>query len=467
MVAEAGAGQCRQILLAHPRPVGGQTERAETAPPGQVHRASQIDASRIGGLRGQDRKGALRRLGVHALLYKSAANPPCRHAAPMQRHRTRFGVLVVVKQPRPQQAADHAIDDTGAILNSTILNGTIRAGAMDPRGPVHLSHQHPLQVFGGGCEPLQVEKGRILDGPLRDLARLFRKGHGAEPPTPRRWLSLAAAPPGMRTQEQGKAESLMQNPHAANWLGLWTLYLREVRRFAKVYTQTLLAPIVTTLLFLAIFSLALGRSVDMVGGVSYLQFLAPGLIMMAIMQNAFANTSSSLVISKVQGNIVDSLMPPLTAHELTFGFAMGGATRGIAVGLTVGLAMAPFVALHLHHPFFVIYHAFMASLFLSLLGVAGGIWSEKFDHIAAVTNFVVTPLSFLSGTFYTVERLPQIGQVVAYVNPFFYMIDGFRYGFIGHADVIPWVGVIVMAMVNLLLWLLCYWMFARGYKLKA
>jgi ABC-2 type transport system permease protein len=174
-----------------------------------------------------------------------------------------------------------------------------------------------------------------------------------------------------------------------------------------------------------------------------------------------------LVISKIQGNIVDSLMPPLTAHELTFGFAMGGVTRGIAVGLTVGLAMAPFVTLHLHHPFLVIYHAVMASLFLSLLGVAGGIWSEKFDHIAAVTNFVVTPLSFLSGTFYTVERLPQAGQVVAYLNPFFYMIDGFRYGFIGHADVVPWVGVIVMAVVNLLLWLLCYWMFARGYKLKA
>ena len=259
----------------------------------------------------------------------------------------------------------------------------------------------------------------------------------------------------------------MQNPHAANWLGLWTLYLREVRRFAKVYTQTLLAPIVTTLLFLAIFSLALGRSVDMVGDVTYVEFLVPGLIMMAIMQNAFANTSSSLVISKVQGNIVDSLMPPLTAHELTFGFAMGGATRGVAVGLTVGLAMIPFVTLHLHHPFFVIYHAITASLFLSLLGIAGGIWSEKFDHIAAVTNFVVTPLSFLSGTFYTVERLPPIGQVVAYINPFFYMIDGFRYGFIGHADVVPWVGVMVMALVNLLLWLLCYWMFARGYKLKA
>ncbi len=259
----------------------------------------------------------------------------------------------------------------------------------------------------------------------------------------------------------------MQHPSANNWLGLWTLYLREVRRFTKVYTQTLLAPIVTTLLFLAIFSLALGRSVEMIGDVPYMEFLAPGLIMMAIMQNAFANTSSSLVIAKVQGNIVDSLMPPLTAHELTFGFAMGGATRGVAVGLTVGLAMAPFVTLHLHHLFFVVYHAVMASLFLSLLGVAGGIWSEKFDHIAAVTNFIVTPLSFLSGTFYTVERLPPVGQTIAHLNPFFYMIDGFRYGFIGHADIAPWVGVVVMAVVNVLLWLLCYRMFARGYKLKA
>lgn len=259
----------------------------------------------------------------------------------------------------------------------------------------------------------------------------------------------------------------MQNPAAMNWLGLWTLYWREVRRFTKVYTQTLLAPIVTTLLFLAIFAVALGRSVDMVEGVPYLEFLAPGLIMMAIMQNAFANTSSSLVIAKVQGNIIDSLMPPLTAHELTFGFAMGGATRGIAVGLTVGLAMVPFVTIHVHAPLFVIYHALMASLMLSLLGVAGGIWSEKFDHIAAVTNFVVTPLSFLSGTFYTLERLPASFRFLAHLDPFFYLIDGFRYGFIGHADVVPWIGAAVVAAINLSLWLLCYWMFARGYKLKA
>ncbi len=253
----------------------------------------------------------------------------------------------------------------------------------------------------------------------------------------------------------------------SNWLGLWTLYWREVRRFAKVYNQTILAPVVTTLLFLAIFALALGRAVEKAGGVPFMEFLAPGLVMMAIVQNAFANTSSSMIISKVQGNIVDTLMPPLNAHELTFGIAMGGVTRGIAVGIVVTLTMSIFVSVHVHNLGFILYHAFMASLMLSLLGIAGGIWSEKFDHMAAVTNFIVTPLSFLSGTFYSIDRLPPLFQTIAHANPFFYMIDGFRYGFIGRADMDPAIGVAVMAGVNVGLWILCYWMFATGYKLKA
>ncbi len=259
----------------------------------------------------------------------------------------------------------------------------------------------------------------------------------------------------------------MRELEGANWLGLWTLYWREVRRFRKVYTQTIVAPAVTTLLFLAVFALALGRAVESVGGVPFLEFLAPGLVMMAIAQNAFANTSSSIVIAKVQGNIVDTLMPPLTAHELTFAIAMGGVSRGVVVGAVVAAAMAPFVALRIHDLGLVVYHAIMASLMLSLLGIAGGIWSEKFDHIAAVTNFVVTPLAFLSGTFYSIDRLPPAGQLIAHVNPFFYMIDGFRYGFIGHADTEPWIGMAVLLVVNGLLWLVCYWMFASGYRLKA
>lgn len=252
----------------------------------------------------------------------------------------------------------------------------------------------------------------------------------------------------------------------SNWIGLWTLYAREVRRFIKVYNQTVLAPVVTTLLFLAIFALALGRSVQTVAGVPFLEFLAPGLIMMAIAQNAFANTSSSIIIAKVQGNIVDTLMPPLSAQELTLGIALGGATRGIVVGLVVTAAMAAFVPLAAPHPFHLVFYAVAASLMLSLLGIAGAIWAEKFDQIATVTNFVITPLSFLSGTFYSIERLPPIFHTLAHINPFFYMIDGFRYGMTGHADGSPALGLVIMTGVNLALWTLCYSMFRTGYRLK-
>ncbi|MEE8351042.1 MAG: ABC transporter permease [Rhodospirillales bacterium] len=252
-----------------------------------------------------------------------------------------------------------------------------------------------------------------------------------------------------------------------NWIGLWTLYLREVRRFMKVFTQTLLAPVVTTLLFLAVFALALGGIQRTVGGVPFMEFLAPGLIVMAIAQNAYANTSSSIMISKIQGNIIDTLMPPFTAHELTFGIAMGGATRGVLVGIAVAIAMSFFVPIQIHHAGYIVYHGLMAALMLSLLGLIGGIWSEKFDHIAAVTNFVITPLSFLSGTFYSIQRLPEAVQLAAHLNPFFYMIDGLRYGVIGHADGSLGLGLIVMAGVNVGLWGLSTWMFASGYKLKA
>jgi ABC-2 type transport system permease protein len=261
--------------------------------------------------------------------------------------------------------------------------------------------------------------------------------------------------------------SIDVNPHANNWLGLWTLYTREVRRFLKVYTQTLLAPLVTTLLFLAVFALALGRAVQTIGTVPFMEFLAPGLVMMAITQNAFANTSSSLVISKVQGNIVDTLMPPLNAHELTFAYAMGGTTRGLLIGSVIVIVMSLFVPMGLDNFGLVLYHGFMGALMMSLLGVVGGIWSEKFDHIAAVTNFIVTPLSFLSGTFYSVERLPDLGKVLAHMNPFFYMIDGFRAGFIGQSDSNILVGMLVMAGVNSFLWIVAYRMFKSGYKLKA
>jgi ABC-2 type transport system permease protein len=253
---------------------------------------------------------------------------------------------------------------------------------------------------------------------------------------------------------------------AVNWVGLWTLYLKEVRRFTKVATQTILAPLVTTLLFFAIFTLALGRAVQNVGGVSFPEFLGPGLIMMAMVQNAFANTSSSLVIAKIQGNIVDLVMPPLSPGELTFALAAGGLTRGLAVGITVGIVIALLVPVHIHDLFFVLFHAIAASLLLSLLGILGGLWSEKFDHIAAVTNFVITPLSFLSGAFYSTERLPGVWHTVAHFNPFFYMIDGFRYGFIGHADGSVIAGLAALIFANIGLYALIHRLFAIGYKLR-
>ena len=248
---------------------------------------------------------------------------------------------------------------------------------------------------------------------------------------------------------------------------MWTLYVKEVRRFAKVATQTVIAPVVTTLLFLAIFALALGGATREVGGVPFAQFLAPGLVMMAMVQNAFANTSSSLLISKIQGNIVDVVMPPLSAGELTLAFAAGGVTRGMAVGLAVALAMAVFVPMEVQHPFLVLFHAFAASLMLSLVGLLAGIWAEKFDQMAAITNFVITPFAFLSGTFYSVERLPEFWRVAAHFDPFFYMIDGFRYGFIGHADASLALGAAVLIAADILLWALVYAWFRRGYKLKA
>lgn len=252
-----------------------------------------------------------------------------------------------------------------------------------------------------------------------------------------------------------------------NWRGLWTLYSKEVWRFLNVFTQTLAAPMVTALLFFAIFNLALGRAVETAGGVPYAQFLAPGLIMMTLVQNAFANTSSSILIAKVQGNIVDVLMPPLSPAELTAGFALGGVTRGLMVAAAVLVGLLPFAPIRIHDPLAIVYFAFMASLMLSLLGMIGGIWAEKFDHIAAITNFVITPLSFLSGTFYSIQRLPEDWHIAAFVNPFFYMIDGLRYGFIGHADGSVAAGAVLVLCVNAALLAWAHRMFVTGYKLKA
>jgi ABC-2 type transport system permease protein len=252
-----------------------------------------------------------------------------------------------------------------------------------------------------------------------------------------------------------------------NWIGVATLCRKEVNRFLKIPTQTVLAPVVTTLLFLAVFTLALGGAVRMVGDIHFIDFLAPGLIIMAVAQNAFANSSSSLISAKMQGNIVDILMPPLGAGEIVFALVWGGVMRGLVVGAAVAVAMLLFAPLAIHDPFAIVFYAVSGAMMLALLGVLGGLWAEKFDQMSAVTNFVITPLSFLSGTFYSVERLPSFWHGVSQFNPFFYMIDGFRYGLIGHAESSLVVGVAVMTGVVTALWSLAYVLVARGYKLKA
>ena len=252
---------------------------------------------------------------------------------------------------------------------------------------------------------------------------------------------------------------------AVNWLGLWTLTGKETIRFVKVYAQTIIAPVITTLLFYAVFALALGGQ-KIVHGIPYMEFLPPGLIMMSMAQNAFANTSSSLVISKVQGNIVDILMSPLSPMEFTLGYTLGGIARGLAVGVASVLSLAAFSDMVILHFSFILFHAVMGSMMLALLGVVGGIWSEKFDHMAAVQNFIVMPATFLSGTFYTADRLPETWRFLCHLNPFFYMIDGFRYGFIGVSDGTLGTGMMVMLLTNAILLTIAYRLIVAGYKLK-
>jgi ABC-2 type transport system permease protein len=253
-----------------------------------------------------------------------------------------------------------------------------------------------------------------------------------------------------------------------NWGGLKTLYIKEVRRFFKVQMQTVWAPAVTTLLYLAIFTVALGRAGRHVMGVSFADFIAPGLIVMAMMQNAFANASFSLLVGKIQGNIVDYLMPPLSTGELIAGLIGAAVTRAFLVGFAVWLAMLlwPGVSVDVRHPALVLWFGLMGALLLSLLGLLTSLWAEKFDHAAAVTNFVVTPLSLLSGTFYSVEQLAPTFRAISHANPFFYVISGFRAGFLGISDSPLWIGAIGLLVLNLLLWMLCYGLLKSGWKIK-
>jgi ABC-2 type transport system permease protein len=254
-----------------------------------------------------------------------------------------------------------------------------------------------------------------------------------------------------------------------NWGGLKTLYIKEVRRFFKVQLQTVWAPAITTLLYLAIFTVAMGKAGRTVLGVPFADFIAPGLIVMAMIQNAFANASFSLLVGKIQGNIVDYLMPPLSTGELIAGLVGAAVTRAFLVGFAVWLVMLfwPGVSVDVRRPELVLWFGLMGSLLLAFLGLLTSIWADKFDHAAAVTNFVVTPLALLSGTFYSVRQLAPTFRAISHANPFFYIISGFRAGFLGASDSPLLVGAIALLIVNIVLWAVCYTLLKRGWKIKA
>ena len=253
-----------------------------------------------------------------------------------------------------------------------------------------------------------------------------------------------------------------------NWGGLKTLYIKEVRRFFKVQLQTIWGPAISTVLFLVIFIVALGGAQREVLGRPFADFIAPGLIIMGMMQNAFANTSFALLVGKIQGTIVDYLMPPLSSGELLAAMVAGGVTRAALVGLAVWIVMLLWPGLRVVpvHIWAVVVFGLLGSVMLSLMGVLTSIWAEKFDHAAAVTTFVVGPLALLSGTFYTIDRLSPAFQAFSRINPFHYAISGFRYGFIGEADSPVLVGALALLAINLVLTAVCYAVLRSGWKLK-
>jgi len=252
-----------------------------------------------------------------------------------------------------------------------------------------------------------------------------------------------------------------------NRLGLWTLAARENRRFLAVWTQTLLAPLVTAALFMVIFTIAIGPRRGDVMGVDFTTFIAPGILMMTVIQNAFANTSSSIVISKVQGNIVDTLMPPLSGAELLLGYLAGGIGRGLMVAVAIALGLWAVLGMVPTHPLWALTFLLLGAGVMSGIGIVAGIYANKFDQMAAITNFVITPLAFLSGTFYSVEALPPGLYAVTHVNPVFYLIDGLRYGMIGVSDSAPLLGLAVGTGTLIAVCALAWLMLARGYRLKA
>lgn len=251
-----------------------------------------------------------------------------------------------------------------------------------------------------------------------------------------------------------------------NWLGFWTLYKKEVLRFLVVWIQTLLSPIITSLLFLLVLTLAIGSERGEALGFPFILFLAPGLIAMQVIQQAFAHSSSSILVGKIQGNIVDLLYAPLSPAEVTLAIIFASCTRGIFIAAISIIVFVFIIELQFFNFFYIFIFTLLGSFILGAIGFIGGLWAEKFDHMASITNFIIVPLSFLSGTFYSIEKLPEVLQFISTLNPFFYMIDGFRYGFLGVSDGSIKFGLLYLIVLSFLSWLAAYILFKKGYKIK-
>ena len=252
-----------------------------------------------------------------------------------------------------------------------------------------------------------------------------------------------------------------------NWIGFRTLYIKEVSRFLVVWAQTLLSPLVSSLLFLSVLSLALGNERGEVLGFSFISFLAPGLIAMSIIQQSFSHSVSSLMIAKIQGNITDTLFAPLSAVEVSLAIILAAVTRSIVILIISIIVFSLIVEIHIYSIFYIFVGAFLGSFILGALGFITGLWAEKFDHTATITNFIVTPLSFLSGVFYSVDRLPAFFQSISKINPFFFIIDITRFGFLGVSDGSIFFGLIYLTIFAFVMWFLSYYLYKIGYKIKS
>jgi ABC-2 type transport system permease protein len=252
-----------------------------------------------------------------------------------------------------------------------------------------------------------------------------------------------------------------------NWIGFKSLWQKECNRFMAVWQQTLLSPLVSSLLFLSVLSLALGNNRGDVLGYPFISFLAPGLIAMNILTQSFSHSVSSLMIGKIQGNIVDMLYAPLSAIEVSMAIILAAMTRSFLIAIISIAVFSLIVEIPIYKVLYIIIFGFLSSFILGSLGFIAGLWAEKFDHTATVTNFIITPLSFLSGVFYSIKKLPEFFQTVSHINPFFYMIDGFRFGFLGTSDGSVKVGIIYLTILSFIMWYIAFYLYKKGYKIKS